>query len=171
MKEKDVIHDYKEKKYIFYAEKDDGTYGTVEGGSYMMENEIDDFWFKKSHLEKTLRGQLLKGDISPINYYMILEEMTVAELASRSGICKCRVKRHIKPEGFKKASIGELQKYAKAFNVQMANFFQIVETSTGLNPNYHFYFEEEPKKDKYMVVQHKAQNPLMVITKIEERTK
>ena len=103
MKEKDVIHDYKVQKYILYAEKNDGSYGTVEGGSYMIENELDDFWFKKSHLEKTLRERLLKGEISPINYYMVLEEMTVAELADRAGICKVKVKCHLKPGSFKKA--------------------------------------------------------------------
>lgn len=171
MKEKDVIKDYKEKKYIFYAEKNDGTYGTVEGGSYMMENEIDDFWFKKSHMEKMLRERLLKAEISPLYYYMVLQEMTVAELADRSGMRKGKVKCHLKPEHFKKTRVSDLQKYAKAFNVQLANFFQIVETSTGLNPNYHFYFEEEAKKDAHLIVQHPAQNPIMVVTKIEERTK
>ncbi len=171
MKEKDVIKDYKVQKYILYAEKNDGSYGTIEGGSYMIENELDDFWFKKSHLEKTLREQLLKGDISPVYYYMVLEEMTVAELADRAGICKGKVKCHLKPAKFKKARVGDLQKYAKAFNVPLANFFQIIETSTGLNPNFHFYFEEESKKDVHRIVQHPAQNPLMVVTKIEEKAK
>ncbi|HOY32810.1 MAG TPA: hypothetical protein PKW80_13110 [Bacteroidales bacterium] len=170
MKEKDVIHDYKVKKYIFYAEKEDGSYGPVEGGSYMIENELDDFWFKKSHLEKTLRAQLLKGEISPVQYYMVLEEMTVAELADRSGVCKVRVKKHLKPEGFRKTHVSDLEKYAKAFDVPVANFFQIIETSSGLNPNYHFYFEDEARKDKVRVIQQKTENPLMVVTKTEERT-
>lgn len=171
MKEKDIITNYKVQKYILYAEKNDGSYGTVEGGSYMIENELDDFWFKKSHLEKTLRERLLKGEISPINYYMVLEEMTIAELADRAGICKGKVKCHLKPGSFKKTSVGDLQKYAKAFNVPMANFFQIIVTSTGQNPNFHFYFEEESKKDKVQIAQHAAQNPMMVLTKTQERTK
>ncbi len=171
MKEKDVIHDYKVQKYILYAEKNDGSYGPVEGGSYMIENELGDFWHKKNHLEKMLREQLLKGEISPLYYYMVLGEMTVSELAGRSGLGKRKVKCHIRPEGFKKTRIGDIQKYAKAFNIPVANFFQVIETSTGLNPNYHFYFEEESVKDKFQVAQHPSQNPLVVETKIEERTK
>jgi len=92
MKEKDVISDYKIQKYILYAEKNDGSYGTVEGGSYMIENDLDDFWHKKSHLEKTLRERLLKNEITAIYYFMVLEEMTIAELASRAGIRKGKVK-------------------------------------------------------------------------------
>lgn len=171
MKEQEVNKDYKVKKYILYAEKADGTYGPVEGSSYMMENELDDFWFKKSHIEKLLRERLLKGEISPLYYYMVLQEMTVAELADRAGVCKQKVKCQLKPERFQKARVGDLLKYAKAFNIPLANFFQIIETSTGLNPNYHFYFEEESKKDAQMVAQHKQDNPLMVVTKIEERKK
>ncbi len=171
MKEQEVNKDYKVKKYILYAEKNDGTYGPVEGGSYMMENELDDFWFKKSHMEKMLRERLLTGEISPLNYYMVLQEMTVAELADRAGVCKRKVKCQMKPERFKKARVSDLQKYAKAFNIPLANFFQVIETSTGLNPNYHFYFEEESKKDAQLIAQHGQQNPLIVVTKIEERKK
>lgn len=171
MKEKDIITNYKVKKLILYAEKNDGSYGTVEGGSYMIENELDDFWFKKSHLEKTLRERLLKGEISPIYYFMVLHEMTIGELAGRAGICKAKVKCNLKPGSFKKARVGDLQKYAKVFNVPLADFFQVIVTSTGQNPNFHLYFEEETKKDAFQIVQHPAQNPMMVVTKTEERTK
>ncbi|MCK9611793.1 MAG: hypothetical protein PHR81_12650 [Bacteroidales bacterium] len=171
MKEKDVIHDYKVQKYILYAEKNDGSYGTVEGGSYIIENDLDDFWHKKNHLEKTLRERLYKGEITPVYYYMVLGEMTVAELAGRAKICKVKVRCHLKPSGFKKARVGDLGKYAKAFNIPLANFFQVIETSTGLNPNYHFYHEEENIKDAFRVAQHKVQNPWVVITKTEEKNK
>lgn len=169
MKEKDIISDYKVQKYILYAEKDDGSYGTVEGGSYIIENDLEDFWHKKSHLEKTLREQLLKNEITAIYYFMVLEEMTVAELASRSGICKGKVKCHLKPEKFSKVKLSDLQKYAKAFNVPVANFFQIVLTSTGHNPKYHFYHEEEAKKDAFQITQVQTQNPSLIITQVEER--
>jgi hypothetical protein len=169
MKEKDIISDYKVQKYILYAEKDDGSYGTVEGGSYIIENDLEDFWHKKSHLEKTLREQLLKNEITAVYYFMVLEEMTVAELSSRSGICKGKVKCHLKPEKFGKVKLSDLQKYAKAFNVPVANFFQIILTSTGHNPKYHFYHEEEAKKDAFQITQEQTQNPSLIITQVEER--
>jgi hypothetical protein len=169
MKEKDVISDYKVQKYILYAEKNDGSYGTVEGGSYIIENDLEDFWHKKSHLEKTLRERLLKNEITVIYYFMVLEEMTVAELASRAGICKRKVKCHLKPGKFNKIKIGDLQKYAKAFNIPVANFFQIILTSTGQNSKYHFYHEEETQKDAFQITQLQTQNPSIIITKSEER--
>jgi hypothetical protein len=67
--------------------------------------------------------------------------------------------------------VDDLKKYAKAFNVPVANFFQVIETSTGMNPNYHFYFEEDSKKDKYQVFHYQTPNPVVVITKTEERGK
>jgi len=169
MKEKDIISDYKVQKYILYAEKNDGSYGTVEGGSYMMENDMDDFWRKKSHLEKTLRERLIKNEITVIYYFMVLEEMTVTELSSRAGICKGKVKSHLQPGKISKVSLADLQKYAKAFNIPIANFFQIILTSTDQNPKYHFYHEEDNQKDLYQITQQETQNPNLIITKAEER--
>jgi len=169
MKEKDIITDYKVQKYILYAEKDDGSYGTVEGGSYIIENDLDDFWHKKHHLEKTLRDRLIKNEITSIYYYMVLEEMTVSELASRAGISKRRVKAHLNPEKKCKLNVSDLQKYGRVFNVPVANFFQIILTSTDQNLKYHFYHEEDDKKDIYQVTQEETKNPLLMITKAEER--
>jgi hypothetical protein len=169
MKEKDVISDYKVQKYILYAEKNDGSYGTVEGGSYIIENDLDDFWHKKSHLEKTLRERLLKNEITVVYYFMVLEEMTIAELASRAGIRKGKVKSHLNPGKFNKIKVDDLKKYARAFNVPVANFFQIILTSTDQNPKYHFYHEEETKKDSFQITQQDTQNPNLIITKVEER--
>ena len=169
MKEKDLISDYKVQKYILYAEKNDGSYGTVEGGSYIIENDLDDFWHKKNHLEKSLRERLLKNEITPIYYFMVLEEMTVSELASRAGIAKCRVKQHLKPGKFAKARVGDLQKYAGAFNVPVANFFQMVLTSNDQNSKYHFYHQEEAAKDRYSIAQTATANAVVILTKVEEK--
>ena len=169
MKEKDIISDYKVQKYILYAEKDDGSYGTVEGGSYLIENDLEDFWHKKRHLEKTLRERLINNEITIIHYYMVLEEMTVSELASRAGICKRRVKSHLKPGKTGKLNISDLEKYSKVFNVPVANLFQVILTSTDQNPKYHFYHEDDDQKDPYQITQTETKNPGLIITKVEER--
>lgn len=169
MKEKDIISDYKVQKYILYAEKDDGSYGTVEGGSYLIENDLEDFWHKKRHLEKTLRERLINNEITIIHYYMVLEEMTVSELASRAGICKRRVKCHLKPNKTGKIHVRDLVKYSRVFNVPVANLFQIILTSTDQNPKYHFYHEDDDQKDIYQITQMETKNPGLIITKVEER--
>jgi transcriptional regulator with XRE-family HTH domain len=169
MKEKEVIKDYKVQKYVLYAEKEDGSYGTVEGGSYLIENDLDDFWHKKQHLEKTLREKLINNEISIIHYYMVLGDMTPAELASRAGICKRKVNKHLRAETFAKASVSDIQKYSRVFNVPVSAFFQIILTGSDLNPLYHFYHEENQKQDQYIITQTPTNNKNLMITKAEER--
>lgn len=168
MKEDEVIKDFKKQKFILFAEKNDGSYGEVEGGSYLIENELEDFWFKKRHLEKTMREKLLNGDISPVYYYMMLEDLTVSELASRAGISKSKVKKHIINDNFKKVTVGELKKYAEVFGVELSNFFQIILSSQDQNIKYHLYNEEENKKERILVNQVKTKNPYVVLTKAED---
>lgn len=168
MKEEEIIKDFKKQKFILFAEKNDGTYGEVEGGSYLIENELEDFWFKKRHLEKTLREKLINNEFSSVYYYMMLEDLTVSELSSRAGISKRRVKKHINNDGFKRATVAELKKYADVFGVEIANFFQIVLSSHDQNIKYHLYNEEENKKERLLVNQQKTGNPYIVLTKAEE---
>lgn len=168
MKENEVIKDYKVQKYILYAEKEDGTYGTVEGGSYLIENDLEDFWQKKKHLEQTLREKLLKNEISVIRYLMTLEEMTGNELALRAGLSYRKVKKHLTSEGFQKIKVYELKKYSKVFNLPIAGFFQIILTNSGQNFNYHFYYENKLNTEKFIIKQTETANPCMVLTKTEE---
>ena len=51
------------------------------------------------------------------------------ELASRAGLSKFRVKKHINLKGFQNARVSDLVKYANAFNIPVANFFQVVKKS------------------------------------------
>ena len=168
MKEDEVIKDFKKQKFILFAEKNDGSYGEVEGGSYLIENELDDFWFKKRHLEKTMREKLVNAEFSPVYYYMMLEDLTVSELASRAGIRQCKVKKHIKSDYFKKVTVEELKKYAQVFDVELSNFFQIILSSQDQNIKYHLYNEDENKKERILVKQYKTKNPYVVITKAED---
>lgn len=170
MKEKDLIHDYKVQKYIFYTEKEDGSYGSAEGGSYLMENLIDDFWYKKRHMERSLRTRLLEGQISPLYYLMVLEDISAMELAARAGIRLGKVKKHLTPQGFGKMSIADAQKYTAALSQPLANLFQIGLTADDQNLFYHFYKPEEGKEEKIILRQEKTSSPYVVITKAQENT-
>ena len=57
-----------------------------------------------------------------IYYYMMLEDLTVAELASRAGISKGKVKKHISNEYFNKVTVAELKKYAQVFDRRSKEF-------------------------------------------------
>jgi hypothetical protein len=108
MKEKEGFVDYPEQQMILYVEKEDGKYGPMQTGSYLSANYMDDYILKRRNLELELREQLINGTISPIRYYMVLEELTLSELAARAGIRKSRVKKHLDPKYFGVVTADEL---------------------------------------------------------------
>ncbi len=117
MKEKDGISDCPEQQMILYVEKEDGQYGPMQTGSYISANYLDDFFYKRRNLEKTLLKRVQSNEISPIHYFMILEDLTLSELAARAGIWKWKVKRHLKSGHFHRITSREMDHYALVFNV------------------------------------------------------
>lgn len=151
-----------------YAEKDDGSYGTIESGSYIIENDLPDFWSKMEHLERSFREKLAKSEISSIHYFMVIEGLTHSELSKRAAISPSKVKKHLTNKGFEKISVNELARYARVFNVPVANLFQIVLSSKGQNIKYHFYNKDEDSTESTTVSQENTANPFVVFTKAEE---
>ena len=166
MKEKEIKIDYEEQQLILYAEKEDDSIGPVLSGSYMAKNNLADFHLIWGGLEKELFAKLLKREISPIVRFKELEELTTAELASRTGIPKWKVRKHLSYRHFKKARVEELQKYADVFNIPVANFFQIVSTKQDASWNMG-YDEKAAKKMALTISQEVTENPLLVITNPE----
>jgi hypothetical protein len=170
MKENEVKVDFKEQQIMIYAEKEDGSISPVQTGSYISKTFLDDFHKMTERLYTDLTGKLKKGEISPVYFFMTIEELTISELASRAGISKSSVKRHLDPKGFKKASVSELSGYADAFNIPVANFFQIIKTREDKkwNPGYR---DDLEKTELVMISQVKSNNSLIVETKIVHDTK
>lgn len=171
MKEKDIKTEPSKQQFILYAEKNDGSYGTIESGSYLVENLLDDFWVKMAHIEKIHRQKLLNREISPIHYYMLAEELTPSELAKRAGLPMSRIKKHLTYKGFCKARLSDLEKYAVVFNIHISCFFQIIISSDNENTRFHFYNKLKDKEEKNRIILEKTGNPFVVIAKVEENTK
>ncbi len=150
MKEKDAAVDYKEHQLILYVEKKDGSYGPVKTGSYITKNFIDDFWYKRKKLEQEYLGMVRKGEISPIAYYMILEELTPSELAARVRLSTRRVKKHLMTRHFGSITLQQLQRYCEVFNVPLVNMLQVIVTD----------------KKNLNVIEEKTDNPYFTILKI-----
>jgi transcriptional regulator with XRE-family HTH domain len=165
MKDKDVLVDYKPQQLIIYAEKSDGSFGPVQTGSYMSKNHIDDFYNIVENHNKILLEKLRNGEISPIHYFMSVEELTVAEMAARVGISKSAIRKHMDPKGFRNITISMLMRYAGVFNVPLANLFQIINTREDMKW-YMGYLEEAGKPSTAQISQSKTGNPLIVETKI-----
>jgi hypothetical protein len=126
MKEKDGTIDCPEQQVILFVEKEDGKYEPIQTGSYITKNFLDDYALKRRHLEESLQKDVLSGKVSPVYYYMVLEELTLSELSARAGLRKGKVKKHL--EGFHFSSIPQetLQVYADIFNITVPDMLKLL---------------------------------------------
>lgn len=171
MKEKDMKETPRNQTFIMYAEKEDGSYGSFETGSYLIENDLDDFYKKMEHMERVAREKLLNNEISPVHYYMLIEDLTLQELAQRSGLSRGKVKKHLTVKGFESTTMKQLAKYASVFNIPPANLFQIVLSSQDKNIKYHFYNKADDQQERTTLAQTSTGNPLVVTARVEELKK
>lgn len=129
MKEKDGIIDCPEQQVILYVEKDDGTYGPVQTGSYLTKNYLDDYELKRKHLAEKLSAEMKEGKSSPIYYYMVMEDLTLSELSSRVKLRKGKVKKHLEPNHYRSLKKEILERYADVFNVSVAEMLRLMPQS------------------------------------------
>lgn len=162
MKEKDAYIDYEPQQLIMYVEKDDGSFGPIQTGSYISKNYLDDFWEKMLRLRNNLLEQLKKNEITPVYFYKLIHDFNDVELARRTGISVFKVKRHQKVNSFKSIRLSDLQKYAYAFDVPVSNLFQAIVVEDNENRA-----ETDKNTQAIIVKQTRTENPFVVITKIE----
>jgi hypothetical protein len=136
MKEKDGVIDCPEQQVILYVEKDDGKYEPIQTGSYLTKNYLSDYEMKRRNLEESLQIQVLRGDFSPVYYYMVLEDLTLSELAARVGIRKGKVKKHLESVHFSSLPQETLQIYADVFNITVQDMLKLlVQPATDPTPD------------------------------------
>lgn len=167
MKEKEGFVDYPEQQMILYVEKEDGSYGPMQTGSYLSANYMDDYLLKRRNLESSLREKLAGGLISPVGYFMVLEDLSLSELASRASIRKSRVKKHLDPNGFGKVTADELLRYARVFNVPAANLLQSVLILEG--GTFESALILENRAESMTVTHETTANPFVILTKLESK--
>jgi len=158
MKEKELYVDFKAQQSIYYVEKDDASYGPIVSGSYLSKNYLSDFFEKRKKQELSLREQLKKGKISPVYYYLVMQEYGEKDLASRAGVSVRKLKQHCKMENFVKMPLKVLKKYADAFDIPVVNFF-------------HLLIAKQESAGKFTIQHMETDNPYFVVTKIDEAKK
>lgn len=154
MKEKDLYVDYKPQQHIYYVEKEDQQYGPIISGSYLSKNYLDDYYFKQENLELSLRAKVIEGEISPIEYYMMLQDLSIADLAARVNIRRGKLKKYLRPDFFNRISLPLLRRFSEVFDIPVANFFQVLIT-------------KEEERSRLDINQLNTKNPTFVVTKIE----
>ena len=170
MKEKDLVIDCPLQQVVLYAEKDDGTYGPFQTGSYMAGVNMAEHFSITSNLNKSLAEQLKAGTISPVYYFMMIEGLTVDELAGRTGISKYRVKKHLTLKGFRKMKIETLKRYTDILNIPLANMFQIINTIEDRNWDMGYQGELDNSKTG-SISQKETNNPFVIETEVIKNTK
>jgi transcriptional regulator with XRE-family HTH domain len=98
-----------------------------------MDDQIDSFYAQRQVEFERLKHQMLRGEISPIGFCLTYQNMTAADLAARMGLSRRQVKRHLRPKGFAAVTVEQLQKYARVFDVGVADFFQFLVEGKGVN--------------------------------------
>ena len=156
MKEKELYVDYKPQQHVYYVEKEDEQYGPIISGSYLAKNYLDDYYLKQKNLELSLRKKVIEGEISPIEYYRTLQDLSIADLAARVRIRRNKLKKYLNPEFFNKIHIPLLSKFAEVFDIPVANFFQVLIT-------------REEERSTLDINQLNTKNPTFVVTKIESK--
>lgn len=124
MKQKDIPQDKghlsKFTKEVFYAKNENGEYEAGLSAGWDVKNDaLDNAWKDIEERVAQAEEDVKNGVKSPIYYFMTLRLMDFMTLTSYTGIWKFFIKRHFRPEIFKKLSDKTLTKYAKAFDITL----------------------------------------------------
>ena len=109
-------------KEICYAVDDSGKYVTeLSRGWEVKATALGVAWKDIEARVEAARQKVLKGEASPLLYFMELRLMDMGILSDYTGFWKWTIKRHLKPSVFQKMSVKDLEKYAEAFDVSIEN--------------------------------------------------
>lgn len=113
-----IIDDYGYE--LCYAVDSKGEYDLVPSIGWEPKNIANDQAWEviKKDVETALRD-VKNGSLSPIAYYMAKHQMDLGLLARYSGFYQWQVRRHLKPQIFKKLKEKVLMSYAILFHVSV----------------------------------------------------
>lgn len=107
-------------KEVCYATDGSGKYITeLSSGWDVKSGALDVAWKDVEERIAKAKQKVLNGEASPLLFFMEYRLMDMEILAGYSGFWQWQIKRHLKPDVFKKLSDKKLQKYADAFNVKV----------------------------------------------------
>lgn len=108
-------------KEVCYATDSTGKYvTTLSDGWDVKIKALDVAWEEIQGRIAQAKQKVLNGEASPLLFFMELRLMDISIVADYTGFWKWQIKRHLKPDIFNKLSEKDLEKYAEAFNVKVA---------------------------------------------------
>lgn len=110
---------------LLYATREDGSYTSVNSEGWEVENlATSQAWEAVTEDLKATEAQVKAGALSPIPYFMQKSLMELPVLARYMGKWKWQVKRHFKPEVFRKLDDKVLLQYCRVFNISLEELRQ-----------------------------------------------
>jgi len=127
MKKEDVPQDVsalgKLTTEVCYATDSSGKYVATQSRGWEVKiTALDTAWEDIEGRIATAKQKVLNQEASPLLFFMEQGLMDINLLADYTGFWKWQIRRHLKPEVFKKLSDKKLQRYAEVFNVSVEQF-------------------------------------------------
>jgi hypothetical protein len=108
-------------KKLLYALDENGRYtGAPTTGWEVEEIVLLDALEDYDRKAAEARQRALNHQSSPIEYFMYMRRMDLVTLAQAMGLYRWQVRRHLRPEIFRKLDPARLQEYADLFRVPLA---------------------------------------------------
>ena len=118
-----------------YAVDEQGRYTKTATSGWAVEEVVlrdvlDDF----DALAVDAKNRALRGEASPIEFFLYRRLMDLPSLARAMGLAKWRVRRHLKAKVFKRLNTALLQRYADLFRIDLTALTHFKET-TDIEPD------------------------------------
>lgn len=112
---------------LCYAIDEEGNYKQVLSLGWQPKNDaMKQAWELINDKAEKIRLRVIKGEASPLAYFIEKNAMTPKLVSQYSGIATWRVRRHLKPMVFKKLNQKLLQKYAEIFSISIKELTQSI---------------------------------------------
>ncbi len=113
-------------KDLCYAIDEKGKYVQVFSTGWEPKNAaMKQAWDEIEEKVEQTRQKVLEGKVSPIAYYMEKNIMNVSILAQYLELPKRKVRKHMKPEVFRKLEKNIIEKYAETFRITVDELYTI----------------------------------------------
>ena len=105
---------------VCYALDENGNYVAVLSTGWNPKTDaLLQAWEVIDEQVENTRQRVISGELSPIAYYMEKNLMDLKLLSDYAGIPKRKIRKHLKPDRFKKLDEETLKKYAETFRISM----------------------------------------------------
>lgn len=103
---------------LLYGVNESGEYTTVQSTGWQVENTVTLLAVDEiNRIAAEIKQRVLQGQTSPLEYFMAEKRMDVLMLSQTVGMFQWRVRRHFRPEIFRKLNSSILIRYCEVLGI------------------------------------------------------